>query len=48
MDYNKLREEPLKSAVQQDYFKAYKYTQLGNIDFVISVQLTYQIIKQPQ
>jgi len=36
MDYNKLREEPLKSAVQQDYFKAYKYTQLGNIDFVIA------------
>ena len=36
MDYKKLREEPLKSAVQQDYFKSYKYTQLGNIDFVIA------------
>lgn len=36
MDYKKLREEPLKSAVQQDFFKAYKYTQLGNIDFVIA------------
>lgn len=36
MNYTKLREEPLKSAVQQDYFKAYKYTQIGNIDFVIA------------
>ena len=36
MDYTKLREEPLKSAVQQDFFKEYKYTQLGNIDFVIA------------
>ncbi len=36
MDYTKLREEPLKAAVQQDYFKAYRYTQLGNIDFVIA------------
>ncbi|MBR4497109.1 MAG: hypothetical protein IKP08_00340 [Bacteroidales bacterium] len=36
MDYKKLREEPLKSAVQQDFFKSYKYTQIGNIDFVIA------------
>lgn len=36
MDYKKLREEPLKNAIQQDYFKAYKYTQFGNIDFVIA------------
>ena len=36
MNYKKLREEPLKNAVQQDFFKAYKYTQLGNIDFVIA------------
>ncbi|MBQ9539191.1 MAG: hypothetical protein IJU95_07960 [Treponema sp.] len=36
MEYTNLREEALKSAVQQDYFKAYKYTQLGNIDFVIA------------
>ena len=36
MDYKKLREEPLKSAVQQDFFNNYKYTQLGNIDFVIA------------
>lgn len=36
MDYKKLREEPLKSAVRDDYFKAYKYTQIGNIDFVIA------------
>ena len=36
MDYKKLKEEPLKSAVQQDFFNSYKYTQLGNIDFVIA------------
>ena len=36
MDYKKLREEPLKSALQQDFFKSYKYTQIGNIDFVIA------------
>ncbi len=36
MDYKKLKEEPLKSAVQQDFFNNYKYTQLGNIDFVIA------------
>lgn len=36
MNYKKLREEPLKSAIQQEYFKSYKYTQLGNIDFVIA------------
>jgi hypothetical protein len=40
MDYIKLKEEPLKSAIQQDYFKSYKYTQLGNIDFVIAKHLT--------
>ncbi len=34
--YIKLREEALKNAVQQDYFAKYKYTQLGNIDFVIA------------
>lgn len=36
MKYAKLKEEPLKSAVQQDFFNEYKYTQLGNIDFVIA------------
>ncbi len=36
MDYKKLKEEPLKSAVQQDFFNSYKYTQIGNIDFVIA------------
>lgn len=36
MDYKKLREEPLKSAIREDYFSKYKYTQLGNIDFVIA------------
>ena len=36
MDYMKLREEPLKSAVREDFFAKYKYTQLGNIDFVIA------------
>ena len=36
MDYKKLKEEPLKSTVQQDFFNNYKYTQLGNIDFVIA------------
>ncbi len=40
MDYKKLREEPLKSAIQQDYFGAYNYTQLGNIDFVITKRNT--------
>ncbi len=35
MDYKKLKEEPLKSAVQQDFFNNYKYTQIGNIDFDI-------------
>lgn len=40
MDYKKLREEPLKSAVQQDFFKDYKYTQIGNIDFVIAKHIT--------
>ena len=36
MNYATLREEPLKSAVQQDYFSKYRYTQIGNIDFVIA------------
>ena len=36
MDYLKLREESLKSAVREDYFGSYKYTQIGNIDFVIA------------
>ena len=40
MNYKKLKEEPLKSAIQQDYFKAYKYTQIGNIDFVIAKHIT--------
>lgn len=34
--YLKLREEPLKSAIREDFFKDYHYTQLGNIDFVIA------------
>lgn len=34
--YLRLREEPLKSAVRQDFFDDYRYTQLGNIDFVIA------------
>lgn len=36
MNYKKLEEEPLKNAIQQDFFKNYRYTQLGNIDFVIA------------
>ena len=36
MNYLKLREEQLKSAVREDFFADYKYTQLGNIDFVIA------------
>ena len=36
MAKTKVNEEPLKSAVQQDFFKDYNYTQLGNIDFVIA------------
>lgn len=36
MAKSKVNEEPLKSAVQQSFFKDYKYTQLGNIDFVIA------------
>lgn len=36
MNYIKLREEPLKSAVREDFFSNYKYTQIGNIDFVIA------------
>ena len=26
----------MKSAVREDYFGSYKYTQIGNIDFVIA------------
>ena len=36
MNYLKLREEPLKTAVFKDFFSDYDYTQIGNIDFVIS------------
>lgn len=36
MNYLNLKEEPLKSAVRDDFFGNYKYTQLGNIDFVIA------------
>ena len=36
MNYLKLREEPLKTAVSKDFFSDYDYTQIGNIDFVIS------------
>lgn len=36
MNYLKLREEQLKSAIREDYFADYKYTQLGNIDFVVA------------
>lgn len=35
MNYLKLREEPLKTAVFKDFFSNYDYTQIGNIDFVI-------------
>ena len=35
MNYLKLREEPLKTAVFKDFFSDYDYTQIGNIDFVI-------------
>lgn len=33
---SKLKEEPLKSRIREDFFNSYKYTQLGNIDFVIA------------
>lgn len=36
MKYTKLSEEQLKSTIAQDFFKVYKYTQLGNIDFVVA------------
>ena len=35
-EYQKLREEALKSAIAKDYFEKYVYTQIGNIDFVIA------------
>ena len=37
MNYLKLREESLKNAVRDDFFKDFAYTQLGNIDFVIGM-----------
>lgn len=40
MDYAKLREEPLKSKIREDFFQNYKYTQIGNIDFVIAKHVT--------
>ncbi len=39
-DYLHLREEPLKSKIREDLFPKYKYTQLGNIDFVIAKHVT--------
>ena len=42
MDYTKLIEEALKSAIYQDFFREYKYTQLGRIDFVIAAHNTEQ------
>ena len=47
MKYAKLKEEPLKSAVQQDFFSEYKYTQLGNVDFVIASYTFDKGIKSP-
>lgn len=35
-NYLKLREESLKIAVAKDFFGKYQYSQIGNIDFVIS------------
>ena len=40
MKYKNLSEEALKSAILQDYFSIYKYTQLGRIDFVIAMRQT--------
>lgn len=40
MDYAKLREEPLKSKIRENFFQNYKYTQIGNIDFVIAKHVT--------
>ena len=37
-EYENLREEPLKSKIREDYFSSFKYTQLGNIDFVIAIR----------
>ena len=36
MSKSRIDEEPLKNAVQQKFFKDYKYTQFGRIDFVIT------------
>ena len=47
MKYAKLKEEPLKSAVQQDFFNEYKYTQLGNVDFVNASYTFDKGIKSP-
>ena len=38
MNYTGLIEEALKSAIYQDFFSEYKYTQLGRIDFVIAAR----------
>ncbi|MGP1437739.1 MAG: hypothetical protein ACTTKH_01555 [Treponema sp.] len=38
--YKNLKEETLKNAVCHDYFAKYKYTQIGNIDFVIAMYNT--------
>lgn len=40
MAKTKVNEEPLKNAVQQNFFADYNYTQLGNIDFVIAKNIT--------
>lgn len=39
-DYRRMKEEPLKSKIREDFFQKYKYTQLGNIDFVIAKHIT--------
>lgn len=35
-DFLGRREEPLKNAIQAEFFADFTYTQLGNIDFVIA------------
>lgn len=35
-----MKEEPLKSKIREDFFQNYKYTQIGNIDFVIAKHVT--------
>lgn len=39
-DYRHMKEEPLKSKIREDFFQKYKYTQIGNIDFVIAKHIT--------